>query len=423
VSAQERQDALLRRIVAADDAASDVFFTSSTQQGTTMFHEGFSGRQIDVGRGDIQALAARGLLAITEYRDNSDVAFAVTPQGHAHADQIEGANPATVSTSAPRPAGLDLEILVRKRAFDAWRETEDWPSVLDMQREAARRREGLDIEEIARRLDRSVGWIEPQDHRLVLRVQGMADLDGAEPYLDAFLRIVQMLHDRYVSEATNAVLSNEDLRHEGFDEGMVRRLFLMAEREWFLLGGGVGDESGAWSREPSTSIWRFQDVKTIADYLHVVAELTQPRLAVASIPLSANDDSDLSVAIPGFELLHPEVLSASANLFAGGHYAQAVMEAFKTVEVRVRHMSGLSTTGQKLMGSAFHKDNPRIALSTTSAAMLSDELDGFRFLFIGTTFLRNVFAHDFPEPDQRLAADYLALASLLLGRLDAATEP
>jgi hypothetical protein len=55
--------------------------------------------------------------------------------------------------------------------------------------------------------------------------------------------------------------------------------------------------------------------------------------------------------------------------------------------------------------------------------MARDEQEGFRFLFMGAMRLRNLGAHDFPALDQRLAADYLAFASLLLGRLDAAVQP
>ncbi len=114
MSAQERQDALLRQIAAADDAAGDVFITASSQQGTTLLHDGFSnpGRQIEVGLGDIKALAARGFLAITEYRDQGDVAFVVTPAGHGHADRTEPTNPSVAlamadqAVAAGRPVTL-----------------------------------------------------------------------------------------------------------------------------------------------------------------------------------------------------------------------------------------------------------------------------------------------------------------------------
>src|SRR5712692_8619062 len=46
----------------------------------------------------------------------------------------------------------------------------------------------------------------------------------------------------------------------------------------------------------------------------------------------------------GLDGLHPEILKVSSNLFTDKHYADAVFNAFKTVEVRVREMSGLQGT-------------------------------------------------------------------------------
>jgi uncharacterized protein (TIGR02391 family) len=435
MSAQERQDALLRQLAVADDAASDVFFTSSFQQGALLFHDGLPGRQIPVGVGDVKALDRRGLLSITEFREQGDVAFVLTPEGHAYASRTELADPSGDSVVPGQGAPQPVEKVIRQRAFDHWIQTGSWPAVGDMQKDSARRREGTDIAQVARGLDRATGWVEPQDQTLVLRVKGFADLDGAQPYLDAFVRVVGLLHDRYLSEDKDARLTDEDLRREGFDDDMVRRLYLVVDREWFLFGGGSGDETGAWSREPSTNIWRFAEIRDVDDYLRVVAELTRPYSPEAPAgfmevpepvaPAPGGEPgaaAERSSAIPGFELLHPDILKVSAGLFANGHHAQAVFEALKAVEVRVKAVSGLSDTGQKLVSAAFNKESPKIVLPIMAPEMAADEKEAFRFLFMGTIWLRNVFAHDFPEPDERLTADYLALASLLLGRLDQVTR-
>lgn len=85
LSALGRQDALLESMVAADDAESDVFFTASSFDGTTLFHQGLPGGQIEVGIGDISSMAARELIAITERRQHGDLSFVVTDAGRAHA--------------------------------------------------------------------------------------------------------------------------------------------------------------------------------------------------------------------------------------------------------------------------------------------------------------------------------------------------
>lgn len=316
---------------------------------------------------------------------------------------------------------------VRQMAFESWRHAGRWPSVLNLQREAEQRGEIIDVEEIARRFDRSVGWIESQDMNLVLRVRGFADLDGAKPYLDTFVRVLRLLYDRYLNPGGDtARVSDADLRDGlGLDDDLVHRLYGIVENEWFLFGSGQHSEDGSWSREPSPNTRRFRSVKTIEDYLKVADELARPYMreaedAAVSGPASP---SEVSKAIPGLEQLHPEVLRVSSALFADGYFAQAVFEALKAVEVRVKRQSGLATIGSDLMGKAFDPQHPRIVLSTTAADMARDEQEGFRFLFMGAMRLRNLGAHDFPALDQRLAADYLAFASLLFGRLDAAAQP
>jgi hypothetical protein len=55
----------------------------------------------------------------------------------------------------------------------------------------------------------------------------------------------------------------------------------------------------------------------------------------------------------GIENLHERVLAAASDLFTDGHYASAVSEAFKSIEVRTRDLTGLKKSGVALMGDAF----------------------------------------------------------------------
>ena len=56
--------------------------------GTTLLHHGLpNGGQIEVGPGDVKALAARGLVTIMEHRQYGDVAFVLSPQGRAYAER------------------------------------------------------------------------------------------------------------------------------------------------------------------------------------------------------------------------------------------------------------------------------------------------------------------------------------------------
>ncbi len=112
--AQDRHDDLLEQLVDADDATSDTFFTASTMDGTTLLHHGLpNGGQIEVGPGDVKALAARGLVTITEFRKYGDVAFVLSPQGREYVQRRR-------SGTTP----LEAERARADRAEEALRESE-----------------------------------------------------------------------------------------------------------------------------------------------------------------------------------------------------------------------------------------------------------------------------------------------------------
>lgn len=123
------------------------------------------------------------------------------------------------------------------------------------------------------------------------------------------------------------------------------------------------------------------------------------------------------------ENLHEEVIRASSDLFADGHYEAAVSEAFKSIEVRVRSVTGSSQSGVKLMGDAFGTSEPRVSVAQATGQSGRDEQEGFAALFRGSMLgVRNPRAHDpFQPQDPQEALEYLGFASLLHRRLDVAT--
>jgi len=125
----------------------------------------------------------------------------------------------------------------------------------------------------------------------------------------------------------------------------------------------------------------------------------------------------------GLENLHPRVLGASSDLFTDGHYAAAIFAAFRTVEMRVRELSGLDATGKDLMARAFNGSPPPISVKVEAGVSGENEQEGFRFLFMGAIVgIRNPKGHeDVEQEDPNRALEYLAFASLLMRRLDGAT--
>lgn len=123
-----------------------------------------------------------------------------------------------------------------------------------------------------------------------------------------------------------------------------------------------------------------------------------------------------------FENLHPSVRAAAGDLFADGHLASAVSEAFKSIEVRVRELSGIDQSGSTLMATTFNAKAPVLDVATESGRSGQDEREGFMALFRGAMIgIRNPKAHElFKEEDPQQALEYLAFASLLHRRIDIA---
>ncbi|WP_427008261.1 TIGR02391 family protein [Pseudarthrobacter sp. H2] len=121
-----------------------------------------------------------------------------------------------------------------------------------------------------------------------------------------------------------------------------------------------------------------------------------------------------------FENLHSDVQKAAGDLFADGHMASAVSEAFKSLEVRVRLLSGLDQSGSTLMSTAFSSKSPILDVATEDGRSGQDEREGFMALFRGAMIgIRNPKAHElFREEDPQQALEYLAFASLLHRRID-----
>lgn len=121
--------------------------------------------------------------------------------------------------------------------------------------------------------------------------------------------------------------------------------------------------------------------------------------------------------------IHPDLPSRVRSLFDDGYGEQAVFEAFKFVEKEVKRVSKLKgKTGYALMMDAFNESNAKIQLNALLTDSEIDEQRGYKSIFAGAAAgIRNPRGHEIDigdTPDEAL--DYLALASLLIRRLDAA---
>lgn len=116
---------------------------------------------------------------------------------------------------------------------------------------------------------------------------------------------------------------------------------------------------------------------------------------------------------------HPLITEAAGALYRNGHYAQAVFEAFKVIEVRVRDMTGSDEVGAKLMGEAFGGDNPTYSLTQRSRTIGRDEQEGRTLMLMGAMrAVRNLGGHEQEDMEQVTAVELLGLASQMMRWLD-----
>jgi uncharacterized protein (TIGR02391 family) len=115
-------------------------------------------------------------------------------------------------------------------------------------------------------------------------------------------------------------------------------------------------------------------------------------------------------------------MSAALALAEDGQTSEAVFEALRLVEQRVRSLTASDDSGPTLMESVFDARHPQLDVTTATGQSAEDEQEGFRLLFMGAALGlgspqgRSGAVH--PPLDETL--EYLALASMLMRRLDRA---
>lgn len=129
------------------------------------------------------------------------------------------------------------------------------------------------------------------------------------------------------------------------------------------------------------------------------------------------------VTLPG---LHPLISRASGSQIATHHYDTAVFEALKSVEDRVKTLTGRGEIGKRLMTAVFNEQAPLLDITSDNADadQKDDEREGFKFLFMGAAqALRNTRGHG-PnlQTGEQEAMEMLAAASLLMRALNRAAQ-
>jgi uncharacterized protein (TIGR02391 family) len=120
--------------------------------------------------------------------------------------------------------------------------------------------------------------------------------------------------------------------------------------------------------------------------------------------------------------LHPDIRRHAAEPFVEDQLDAAIFEAFKAINNRVKDMTGLNLDGAPLIDRVVGPSRPTIVFADLSTQTGKDIQQGLHFLLKGALLaIRNPRAHEqFKSRDEVEALEELALASLLMRRLDAA---
>lgn len=125
--------------------------------------------------------------------------------------------------------------------------------------------------------------------------------------------------------------------------------------------------------------------------------------------------------------VHPDVLQFCKAELIADNYFHAVLEAAKSIAVKLRTRTGLTDDGATLVDRTLGGDIPMLAINALKSESEKSEQRGFVNLLKGTFgMFRNPTAHEAKilwNMEKADAEDLLSLASLVHRRLDKATMP
>lgn len=178
-------------------------------------------------------------------------------------DDVQGARPT-------RASGLEQILRVIAGQFE---QTGTWPTASSLQRALVLRGLELDVDDMSRRLDPSLGRVE-RGGVAVLTIRGLRRAGANESVAD-FERAMRLAIARYrIPEIGEPAIASTDFADVG--ELRIKRLREMLVANPLLTGGGGGTPPD-WSYRVSDDIHRLGRVRTVGGYLTAIDQLTAPR--------------------------------------------------------------------------------------------------------------------------------------------------
>ena len=198
-----------------------------------------------------------------------------------------------------------------------------------------------------------------------------------------------------------------------------KRRTMTQEDALYVIAAQAGLKISKYGLDPET-------LTRVADHLAILTGYDGPTKKTVAPSKSGQTAVAPDTRATRFDArnFHEIVVKRSRKAFTTGQYHDAVLRAFRSVNNRVKQVSGSSKDGQPLMSAAFRADAPLLQMSDLTTESLENEQAGTMLMMMGAiTAMRNPRAHEDEWPrdeDEAYVLDALAFASLLHRLIDLA---
>ena len=182
-----------------------------------------------------------------------------------------------------------------------------------------------------------------------------------------------------------------------------------------MLGG-----FGARSRSPAEEVEPYKKgVENGIQNLRTIIELFAEKLGE-----SGNTSANPIRALESLDL-HAQIADAAVDLFRGGHYANAIEDACKALDMLVKMKSKRTDpSGTELMQFVFSPKAPLLKFNDQLNDSEKSEQQGMMFLYSGAMLaFRNPRAHGILSDDPVIALEIIGFVNFLAKSLDRAKRP
>ena len=336
------------------------------------------------------------------------------------------------------------QLHVLRALWDYFLQTKDWPKGRSFRKSQGR----LIVERVVANLRPIFIYHiknHPSEDYYTLTTEGVYAIEGSDgPNIKLLLSYLDYLRKRFNEDPDFEKVTAQEVREilhinsddtrilgEFFDMGNSRlwgrSASNMRSSDWEV--GVIGDIEILYEASSSLEFlfkqWNDNIERIITyrpDEIPNIFGIKQPQIiskAFVERKPQVPDSASLEALFESVNL-HHKVETSSKSLFVTSHFAQAILEALKSLETELREISGLSLTGQDLINKAFKENEPRIQLNPMTDITERDEQEGFRFIFMGVMRgIRNPIVHRHADwSDPFLALKYLCMVSLLFEKLD-----